>query len=84
MPPLHTVTVTRLNLIEGTCTLVGHASTERAGSGGLILEADTDGIYLSSEKYYADPDALLGLVADAIVRTLERYLLVWRRGFQGA
>jgi sulfonate transport system permease protein len=28
--------------------------------------------------------AILGLVADAIVRTLERYLLVWRRGFQGA
>jgi hypothetical protein len=23
-------------------------------------------------------------VADAIVRTLERYLLVWRHGFQGA
>jgi sulfonate transport system permease protein len=28
--------------------------------------------------------ALLGLVADAIVRTLERYLLAWRHGFKGA
>jgi len=27
---------------------------------------------------------VLGLLADTIVRTLERYLLVWRRGFQGA
>jgi sulfonate transport system permease protein len=28
--------------------------------------------------------AILGIVADAIVRLLERYLLVWRRGFKGA
>jgi len=39
--------------------------------GGLILEADTDGIYLSSEKYYADPDALLGLVASVLPPGIE-------------
>jgi DNA polymerase I len=31
--------------------------------GCTILEADTDGIYLSSEQYFANPDALLALVA---------------------
>ncbi|HVS52776.1 MAG TPA: DNA polymerase domain-containing protein [Opitutaceae bacterium] len=36
---------------------------EFAKHGGTILEADTDGIYLSSEKYFENPDALLGLVA---------------------
>ncbi len=30
--------------------------------GGLPLEADTDGIYLSSERHYTDPDGLLALV----------------------
>ncbi len=28
----------------------------------VLLEADTDGIYLSSERYYANPEALLELV----------------------
>jgi sulfonate transport system permease protein len=28
--------------------------------------------------------AVLGIVADIIVRLLERYLLGWRRGFTGA
>ncbi|HWA10786.1 MAG TPA: DNA polymerase domain-containing protein [Opitutaceae bacterium] len=36
---------------------------EFARHGCTILEADTDGIYLSSERYFADPDALLALVA---------------------
>ena len=31
--------------------------------GCTILEADTDGIYLASDRYYADPEALLSLVA---------------------
>jgi DNA polymerase, archaea type len=31
--------------------------------GCTILEADTDGIYLSSEQYFENPDALLALVA---------------------
>ena len=36
---------------------------EFAQHGCTILEADTDGIYLSSEEYFANPDALLALVA---------------------
>ncbi len=36
---------------------------EFARHGCTILEADTDGIYLSSEKFFANPDALLALVA---------------------
>ncbi len=28
--------------------------------------------------------AVLGLLADVIIRLLERHLLAWRRGFQGA
>jgi DNA polymerase elongation subunit (family B) len=31
--------------------------------GCKILEADTDGIYLASDRYYADPGALLAIVA---------------------
>ncbi len=37
--------------------------TEFERHGCVILEADTDGIYLSSEKYFAAPEALLALVA---------------------
>ncbi|MEI6464792.1 MAG: DNA polymerase domain-containing protein [Verrucomicrobiota bacterium] len=44
---------------------------EFARHGGTILEADTDGIYLSSEKYYADPDALLALVAPILPAGIE-------------
>jgi DNA polymerase elongation subunit (family B) len=36
---------------------------EFAKHGCTILEADTDGIYLSSEKYFGNPDELLALVA---------------------
>ncbi len=36
---------------------------EFAKHGCTILEADTDGIYLSSEKFFANPEALLALVA---------------------
>lgn len=34
-----------------------------AAEGCTILEADTDGIYLSSERHYAAPEVLLGRVA---------------------
>jgi DNA polymerase elongation subunit (family B) len=36
---------------------------EFARHGCTILEADTDGIYLSSERFHNNPDALLALVA---------------------
>ncbi len=36
---------------------------EFAKHGCTILEADTDGIYLSSQNHFEDPDALLALVA---------------------
>ncbi|MDO8545566.1 MAG: DNA polymerase domain-containing protein [Opitutaceae bacterium] len=36
---------------------------EFARQGCTILEADTDGIYLSSEKYFDNPDELLALVS---------------------
>lgn len=39
--------------------------------GCTILEADTDGIYLSSEKYFAEPEALLGLVAPILPQGIE-------------
>ena len=39
--------------------------------GCTILEADTDGIYLSSEKYFETPDALLGLVAPILPAGIE-------------
>jgi DNA polymerase I len=47
-----------------------------------ILEADTDGIYLSSEKYFAIPDALLALVAPILPTGIEleydgRYTAMW-------
>ena len=35
---------------------------EFAKNGGTILEADTDGIYLSSERYFAEPEKLLAEV----------------------
>jgi DNA polymerase I len=36
-----------------------------------ILEADTDGIYLSSERHFADPEALLALVAKVLPPGIE-------------
>jgi DNA polymerase, archaea type len=37
-----------------------------ASHGCTILEADTDGIYLSSEQYFERPEALLALMADVL------------------
>lgn len=39
--------------------------------GCTILEADTDGIYLSSEKYFENPDTLLALVAPVLPPGIE-------------
>jgi sulfonate transport system permease protein len=68
------------------CWLVDVVAEEinaQSGLGYLINQAQTtnrtDIMFLCLAIY-----AVLGLVADAIVRLLERYLLVWRRGFQGA
>jgi DNA polymerase elongation subunit (family B) len=44
---------------------------EFAKHGCTILEADTDGIYLSSEKYFEHPDALLNLVAPIMPEGIE-------------
>jgi DNA polymerase, archaea type len=44
---------------------------EFARNGCTILEADTDGIYLSSEKYFDNPDALLALVAPILPPGIE-------------
>jgi DNA polymerase, archaea type len=44
---------------------------EFARHGCTILEADTDGIYLSSEKYFENPDALLALVAPILPPGIE-------------
>ncbi|MBL9186861.1 MAG: DNA polymerase [Opitutaceae bacterium] len=44
---------------------------EFAKHGATILEADTDGIYLSSEKYHDQPEALLALVAPILPEGIE-------------
>lgn len=44
---------------------------EFARHGCTILEADTDGIYLSSESYFERPDALLALVAPVLPPGIE-------------
>lgn len=44
---------------------------EFAQHGCTILEADTDGIYLSSERFFADPDALLSQVAPILPAGIE-------------
>ena len=44
---------------------------EFAKQGCTILEADTDGIYLSSESYFDRPDELLGLVAPILPAGIE-------------
>jgi DNA polymerase I len=55
---------------------------EFARHGCTILEADTDGIYLSSEQYFAEPDALLARVAPILPPGIEleydgRYTAMW-------
>ncbi len=55
---------------------------EFAKHGCTILEADTDGIYLSSEKFFAKPDELLALVAPILPAGIElehdgRYAAMW-------
>ncbi len=55
---------------------------EFAKYGCTILEADTDGIYLSSEEYFATPERLLGLVAPILPAGIElehdgRYAAMW-------
>lgn len=44
---------------------------ELAGHGCTILEADTDGIYLSSAQYFAEPEKLLSLVATILPPGIE-------------
>ena len=39
--------------------------------GCMILEADTDGIYLSAEKYFSEPEQLLALVAPTLPPGIE-------------
>lgn len=55
---------------------------EFAKHGCTILEADTDGIYLSSAQYFENPDALLSLVAPILPPGIEleydgRYTAMW-------
>lgn len=55
---------------------------EFARHGCTILEADTDGIYLSSEHYYEKPEELLALVASILPPGIEleydgRYRAMW-------
>jgi DNA polymerase elongation subunit (family B) len=45
--------------------------TEFEKHGVTILEADTDGIYLSSEQYHREPEALLALVATILPPGIE-------------
>lgn len=53
-----------------------------AAEGCVILEADTDGIYLSSEKHYAAPEALLAKVETVLPEGIDleydgRYEAMW-------
>ena len=63
--------------------VVAEEINAQSGLGYLIMQAQTtnrtDIMCLCLAIY-----AFLGIVADIIVRFLERHLLVWRRGFQGA
>ncbi|HEY1761822.1 MAG TPA: ABC transporter permease [Acidimicrobiales bacterium] len=63
--------------------IVAEEINAQSGLGYLIMQAQTtdrtDIMMLGLAIY-----ALLGLLADALVRLLERRLLVWRRGFVGA
>ena len=42
-----------------------------AGAGCVLLEADTDGIYLSSESYFNQPEALLDRIAPLLPKGIE-------------
>jgi sulfonate transport system permease protein len=63
--------------------VVAEEINAQSGLGYLINQAQTtnrtDIMFLCLAIY-----AVLGLLADALVRFLERRLLVWRRGFAGA
>jgi sulfonate transport system permease protein len=63
--------------------VVAEEINAQSGIGYLIMQAQTtdrtDIMFLGLAIY-----AVLGLIADALVRLLERRLLVWRRGFSGA
>jgi sulfonate transport system permease protein len=63
--------------------VVAEEINAQSGLGYLIMQAQTtnrtDIMCLCLAIY-----AILGILADVIVRLLERYLLVWRRGFQGS
>jgi sulfonate transport system permease protein len=63
--------------------VVAEEINAQRGIGYLIMQAQTtdrtDIMFLGLAIY-----AILGLLADAIVRLLERRLLGWRRGFDGA
>jgi DNA polymerase elongation subunit (family B) len=55
---------------------------EFARRGCILLEADTDGIYLSSERFHDTPEALLALVAPILPAGIElehdgRYTAMW-------
>lgn len=62
--------------------VVAEEINAQSGLGYLINQAQTtnrtDIMFLCLAIY-----AILGLIADGIVRLLERYLLTWRRGFTG-
>ncbi len=63
--------------------VVAELINAQSGLGYLINQAQTtnriDIMFLCLAIY-----AIVGLIADALVRLLERYLLVWRNGFKGA
>jgi sulfonate transport system permease protein len=63
--------------------VVAEEINAQSGLGYLIMQAQTtnrtDIMCLCLAIY-----AILGILADVTVRLLERYLLVWRRGFQGS
>jgi sulfonate transport system permease protein len=63
--------------------IVAEEINAQSGIGYLIMQAETtdrtDIMFLGLAIY-----ALLGLLADTIIRLLDRRLLKWRRGFKGA
>lgn len=63
--------------------IVAEEINAQSGVGYLIMQAQTtdrtDIMFLGLAIY-----AILGLLADVLVRLLERRLLAWRRGFRGA
>lgn len=63
--------------------IVAEQINAQSGIGYLIMEAETvnriDIMFVGLAIY-----AILGLLADLLVRQLEKHLLVWRRGFTGS